>query len=136
MADTLKGDRVRNTIRKLLEEGNNRTKIAEIVGIAQRNVDRHIQKIHEQDRKQWKEITTESLEGRALLIKEKYEKIADKAEAIIDQEDVSAKDLDIAAKLLMGCHNNIYNMIKDGPLNFKVVKVKELEDKEYDSGTD
>ena len=125
----LSTDKVEQTIRKLLEEGNNRTRISELTKIPQRTVDRYIHNIHEANKEQWKEISFESLENRALLIKEKYEKIAKIAEGRIDDPEISTKDLDIAAKLLMGCHNNIYNMIKDGPLNFKVIKVREMEDK-------
>lgn len=120
-------DQKQQMVRRLLEAGNSRTKIAEITKIPQRTVDMYIHNIHEQDKVLWSQEAYESLENRSLLLKQKYEKLAVKAEAIIDDPDCSAKDLDIAGKLLIACHMNILDMLRHGPKHLR--KNKDLEDK-------
>lgn len=125
-------EKLQQSIRQLLKENKSRKEIAEIVGVHERTVDRYIHNIHEEDKIRWSEIATESLTDRAIRIKEYYEKIADKAEQIIDSPDITAKDLDIAGKLLIACHRNVYDMIKFGPLKFPnsiTVEAKPIEDK-------
>lgn len=116
-------------IRKLKEEGNTNTKIAEVTGIPIRTVQDYVRKIHEVDKTTWEEVSKESVESRAIIIKKTYEKIIQKAELIVDDPETKAKDLEIAAKLLIGSHINIYNMLKDGPLSIPVLNSKALPDK-------
>ncbi len=119
-------------IRKLKEEGNSNTKIAEVTGIPRRTVQDYVKKIHELDKTTWEDVSKESVESRAIIIKETYEKIIKKAEAIVDDPETKAKDLEIASKLLIGSHINIYNMLKDGPLSIPVINSKALPDKTND----
>ena len=125
-------EKLQQSVRQLLTEGNNRTKIAEILEIHPRTVDRYIANIHEEDKVKWSKVASESLEDRAIKIKNYYEKIADLAEKKLDDPEISVKDLEIAGKLLIAAHKQVYEMLKYGPLKFTnsvTVEAKEMEDK-------
>jgi len=118
-----------NKVRSLLQEGLTKNKIMELTGLSDRQVRNLTRKIHEQDKIIWKDQANESLENRALIIKKKYQHLADVCEKIVDDETKSPRDRIEAGKTSIACENNIYNMIKEGPLRFNNVVVKELEDK-------
>ena len=119
-------------IRRLKEEGNTNTKISEITGIPLRTVQEYVKKIHELDKTTWEDVSKESVESRAIIIKETYESIIERASVIFNDPNTKAKDLEIVSKLIIGSHINIYNMLKDGPLSIPVINSKALPDKTDD----
>ena len=86
-------------------------------------------KIHEQDKELWKDQANESLESRALKIKKKYQELADVCDSIVHDDKKSPRDRIEAGKTGIACENNIYNMLKDGPLKLNTIVAKQLEDK-------
>jgi hypothetical protein len=118
-----------NHVRKLLSEGKNGLEISEIIQVPYSTVQRYVHTVTERQKEKWDEIEGESLESRAIKIKSYYENIAKKAEAIIDKDDITAKELEIAGKLLIACHRNIYEMLRYGPLRFNSIPIKEIESK-------
>ena len=112
------------------EEGNTNAKISEITGIPIRTVQWYVKEIHVADKNTWADLSQESVEGIAIKMKKVYEKLATKAENMIDDPNISAKDLEIAAKICIGSHQNIIKLITEGPLALPTVKSKELPNKE------
>jgi IS30 family transposase len=117
-------------IRKLLDQGEKGKEISKKLNIPLRTTERYIQRVYEQDKEKWSEIANESLENRALKIKSHYERLAKISESILHDESKSPKDRIEAGKTMIACHNNIYNMIKDGPLKIPI-EIKALEEKVY-----
>jgi hypothetical protein len=115
-------------IRDYQNKGMTTKQISEITGIPIRTLTYYNKKISEKYKEIWDDITKESLEGRVLLIKEKYEKLARKAEEKLNDPKASTKDIDTAGKLLIACHLNIYNMLKNGPLKINSIPAKEIEE--------
>jgi hypothetical protein len=116
-----------NQVVRYLNEGKNALTISEIMHIPYSTVQRYVKTVTERQRHKWNEISNESLENRALLIKRHYEDIAKKAEERLDDPDISVKELEIASKLLIACHRNIYEMLKFGPLKFNLIPIKEID---------
>ncbi|MGH9972704.1 MAG: LuxR C-terminal-related transcriptional regulator [Nitrososphaeraceae archaeon] len=103
-------------IRKLQDEQKTNREISDIMNIPMRTVEFYVRRIYDQDKEVWEKLETESLESRALIIKRKYEELAEICEAILDHDQRSPRDRLEAGKTLFACHLNIYNMIKNGPL--------------------
>jgi IS30 family transposase len=103
-------------VRKLLNQGETGKGISKKMNIPLRTAERYIQRVYEQDKDHWSRLSTESLEHRALIIKSHYEKLAKICESILEDEAKSPKDRIQAGKTMIACHNNIYNMLKYGPL--------------------
>lgn len=117
-------------IRQLLKEGNNRNKIMELTGVSDRSLRNIVHTIHEQDKIKWKEEANESLESIAFTIKNKYLNLGKVCDAIMNDDKKSPRDRIEAGKTSIACSNNIYNMVKEGPLRFNnIVTGKALEDK-------
>jgi predicted transcriptional regulator len=115
-------------VQRLLDKGLKIKEIAKEIGVPVSSAGRYIQKVSKRNKLKWDDLERESLESRAIKIKAHYEKVARLAEERLDDPDISVKDMDIAAKLLIGSHINIYNMLKDGPLKLPSIKTKPLED--------
>ena len=114
-------------VRQMLQEGLSRDKIKESTGIPDRRLREYTQKIHEQDKEFWRDQANESLENRALIIKQKYQELANVCESIMRDDKKSPRDRMEAGKTSIACDNNIYNMIEKGPLRFnKMIQAKEL----------
>jgi hypothetical protein len=118
-----------NEIREYQDKRMTNKQISELTGIPIRTLTYYNKKISEKDKMIWDDMAKESLEGRALLIKEKYEKLARKAEEKLDDPESSTREIEIAGKLLIACHLNIYNMLKDGPLKLKSIPVREIDER-------
>lgn len=114
-------------VRELLNEGKNALTISGIMQIPYSTVQRYVNTVTERQRQKWDEISNESLENRALLIKKHYEGVAKKAEERIDDPDISVKDFETASKLLIARHRNIFEMLRSGPLRFTAIPIKEIE---------
>jgi len=115
-------------IRMMLQDGVSREQIMKsIPDLTDRQLREYTKKIHEQDKELWKDQANESLENRALLIKQKYQKLAKECDEILEDKTKSPRDRMEAGKLSIACENNIYNMLEKGPLRFnKVIPAKEL----------
>lgn len=113
----------------MLKEGLSKDKIMELTGLADRTIRNYTHIIHERDKIEWDKEAKESLEGRALIIKKKYQELANVCETILKDEKKSPRDRMEAGKTGIACENNIYNMIKDGPLKLNTIVGKQLEDK-------
>ena len=105
-------------VRSLLQEGLTRDKIMESTGVTDRQLREYTRLIAEQDKELWKEEALESLENRALKIKRKYQALADVCDTIMNDDSKSPRDRIEAGKTGIACENNIYNMLKEGPLRF------------------
>lgn len=115
--------------RELLNQGYTKSKIMELMNIPDRRLREWTKIIHERDKIAWEDQANESLESRALIIKKKYQDLANECEKILHDEKKSPRDRIEAGKTGIACENNIYNMIKDGPLRLQAVTGKQLEDK-------
>jgi IS30 family transposase len=116
-------------VRKLLNQGETCKEISKKMNLSLRTAERYIQRVHEQDKESWSSLATESLEHRALMIKSHYEKLARISEEILHDESKSPKERIEAGKTMIACHNNIYNMLKYGPLKLPLIETKILDDK-------
>jgi IS30 family transposase len=113
-------------VRKLLNQGETGKGISKKMNVPLKTAERYIQRVYEQDKESWSSLATESLEHRALMIKSHYEKLARVSEEILHDESKSPKERIKAGKKMIACHNNIYNMLKYGPLKLpSPVKVLE-----------
>ena len=119
-----------NQIRRLLDQGETGKGISKKMNIPLRTTERYIQRVYEQVQEEWSSLATESLEHRALMIKSHYEKLAKISEEILHDESKSPKERIEAGKTMIACHNNIYNMIKDGPLKIPI-EIKPLKEEIY-----
>lgn len=108
-------------VRSLLQEGLSRDKIMELTGLTDRRLREYTQIIASQDKELWKEEALESLENRALKIKKKYQALADVCDVIMNDDTKSPRDRIEAGKTGIACENNIYNMLKEGPLRFNTL---------------
>ena len=102
----------------------------ELTGLSDRMVRNYTHEIHEQDKELWKSQASESLESRAFIIKKKYQELADECDKILHDEKKSPRDRIEAGKTGIACENNIYNMLKDGPLRFNALVTGKLEKKD------
>ena len=107
-------------IRKLQDEKKTNKEIADIMKIPLRTVVFYVKRIHDQEKAKWQEIEKESLISRALRIKRKYEDLATLCYQILHDEKKSPRDRIEAGKTMIACHLNIYNMLKDGPLQVTI----------------
>ena len=124
-------------IRSLLQEGYTKEKIMELTGLSDRMIRNYTHEIHEQDKELWKQEASESLDSRALTIKRKYQELADICDAIKNDDKKSPRDRIEAGKTSVACDNNIYNMIKEGPLRFnQMITGKALEEKKRNQNVD
>ncbi len=114
-------------VRQMLQDGLTKSKIMELTGLADRTIRNYTHIIHERDKELWKDQANESLENRAIIIKKKYQDLADVCDTILKDEKKSPRDRIEAGKTSVACENNIYNMIKEGPLRFNnIVTGKEV----------
>jgi IS30 family transposase len=115
-------------VQKLLDQNKNVTEIAEAMGLAKSTASRYINTVFQRSKVKWDEVRSESLQDRALLIKNHYEDLAKECEEILHDKSKSPIARIEAGKTLLACHNNIYNMLKDGPLKLPKIETKEFED--------
>jgi len=114
---------------RLLDQGLNGKQIAEKLGVGKSTGERYVQTVTKRNKAKWDELKSESLEDRALLIKNHYEDLAKECEEILHDKSKSPIARIEAGKTMIACQNNIYNMLKDGPIKLPKLETKALEDK-------
>ena len=114
---------------RLLDQGLNGKQIAEKLGVGKSTGERYVQTVTKRNKAKWDELKSESLEDRALLIKNHYEDLAKECEEILHDKSKSPIARIEAGKTMIACQNNIYNMLKDGPIKLPKMETKALEDK-------
>jgi IS30 family transposase len=114
---------------KLLEQGYNGKQIAEKLGVGKSTGERYVQTVTKRNKAQWDELRSDSLQDRALLIKHHYEDLAKECEEILHDKSKSPIARIEAGKTLVACHNNIFYMLREGPLKLPKIETKAFEDK-------
>ena len=117
-------------VQKLLDKNLNCKEIAQEMGLSLATASRYANTVYNRNKAKWDKIEHESLESRAIKMKELYERCALKAEKMIDDPNISAKELEIAAKICIGSHQNIMIMLKEGPLKLPKIETKVFEDRD------
>lgn len=113
-------------VQRLLDQGLTGKEISRELCIPVSTCERYVNTVYRRSKVKWEEVEKESLENRAFVIKEKYEKLAYISELILDDDSKSPKEKIEAGKTMIACHLNIYNMLKYGALKFPTVEAKGL----------
>ena len=117
-------------VQKLLDQNLNCTEIAQRMGLAKSTASRYVNTVFQRSKVKWDQVRSESLEDRALLIKNHYEDLAKECEQILHDHSKSPIARIEAGKTMIACQNNIYNMLKDGPLKLSKIETNSFEDKD------
>ena len=126
-------------VEELLKQGYNGKQISEKTGIALSTTERYVQTVTKRSKAKREEIQGDTLESRALIIRQKYKELAAVCQEILDRKNASPYDKIQAGKTLLACENNIYNMIKSGTIqgnNNQKMDIKDLDiGKEHNNTT-
>lgn len=102
-------------VKQMLEDNKTDSQIMETLQIPYRTYYRYKGKIMDQDKQEWAEVVKESLESRALKIKQTLEFSYMLNKQIAEDESVRPQDRIEASRVMVENQVNIWHLLKRGP---------------------
>lgn len=102
-------------VKRMLEDNKTDSQIMETLQIPQRTYYRYKGKIMDQDKEEWAQVVKESLESRALKIKQTLEWCYALNKKIAEDESVRPQDRIEASRVMVENQVNIWHLLKRGP---------------------
>jgi hypothetical protein len=102
-------------VKRMLEDNKTDSQIMESLQIPHRTYYRYKGKIIDQDKEEWAEVVKESLESRALKIKQTLEWSYVLNKKIAEDQTARAKDRIEASRVMVENQVNIWHLLKRGP---------------------
>lgn len=102
-------------VKRMLEDNKTDSQIMELLQIPHRTYYRYKGKIIDQDKQEWAEVVKESLESRALKIKQTVEWSYAISKKIAEDDTVRARDRIEACRVMVENQVSLWHLLKRGP---------------------